>query len=105
MEYNIFNKISKYKIPLFFRIIIMIFLIIIGIAFIIFPFPGSAIIGWLSVILWFIFIIRGKDIKFIRKIRKWIIYSIKNFKNKKIREHKIRDIKKHIKQILNSKIK
>ena len=103
MEHKIYNKLRKYKIPLFLRIIIMVFLVVFWVFMVILPIPGSAIIGWWSVILWFIFILEVKNIKFITKIRKWLFYFIRNAKDKKIRNHKIKDIKKHIKQILNNK--
>lgn len=99
MEYKVYKNIRKLKIPLFFRTIIMVFLILFWIFMIILPIPGSAIIGWWSIILWFIFILEAKNLKFIKKIRKWIFYFLKNAKSKKIRKHKIRDIKKHIKKI------
>ncbi|MDQ7009115.1 MAG: hypothetical protein Q9M94_02390 [Candidatus Gracilibacteria bacterium] len=103
MEHKIYNKIRKYKIPLLFRIIIMVFLALLGIFMIILPIPGSAIIGWGLVILGFIFILEVKNIKFITKIRKGLLYFLQNLKDKKIRNHKIKDIKKHIKHILQNK--
>ena len=103
MEHQIFNKISKYKIPLFLRIIIFIVLLILWIIFILLPLPASAPIGILIIIFWIIFIISAKNIKFIRKIRKWLFYFMKNIIDKKIRNHKIKDIKKHIKQIFKNK--
>lgn len=77
----------------------MIFLVILWITFIILPIPWSAIIGWWLVILGFIFILEVKNIKFIKKIRKWLFYFLQNAKNKEIRNHKVRDIKKHINKI------
>jgi len=103
LEHKIFNKISKYKIPLFLRIIIFIILLIIWIILILLPIPTSAPSWIFIIILWLIFIISAKKIKFIRKIRKWLFYFMKNIVDKKIRNHKIKDIKKHIKQILNNK--
>lgn len=99
MEHKIYHKIRKYKIPFFLRIIIMIFLVIFGILFIILPIPWSALIGWWLVVLGFVFILEAKNIIFIKKIRKWLFYFLKNAKNKEIRKHKIRDIKKHISKI------
>ena len=99
MEHKIYNKIRKYKIPLLLRIIIMIFLVILGFLFIILPIPWSALIGWWLIILGFVFILEVKNIIFIKKIRKWLFYFLKNAKNKEIRKHKIRDIKKHINKI------
>jgi len=103
VEDEIYNKIRKYKIPLFLRIIIMVFLIIIWFFMIILPIPGSALIGWSFIILGIIFTLQAKNLKFIKKIRKWLFYFLKNAKNKEIRRHKTKDIKKHIKQILNNK--
>lgn len=103
MEYKIYKKIRKYKIPLFLRIILTICLIIIGLSLVIFPFPWSAIVWWTIVILSFIFILEARNIKELVKIRKWIIHYLKNIHIKQTRSHKINDIKKHIKDILNSK--
>ncbi len=103
MEYKIYNKLRKYKIPLFLRIIITICLIIIGLALVIFPFPGSAAVWWTIVILSFILILEARNIKELVKIRKWIIHYLKNIHKKQTRIHKVNDIKKHIKDILNSK--
>jgi len=99
LEHKIYNKIRKYKIPLLLRIIIMVFLVIFWIFFIILPIPWSALIGWWLIILGFVFILEAKNIKFIKKIRKGLFYFLKNAKNKEIRKHKIRDIKKHINKI------
>jgi hypothetical protein len=103
MEYKIYKKIRKYKIPLFLRVIITICLIIVWLSLVIFPFPGSAIVWWSIVILSFIFIIEARDIKELVKIRKWIIHYLKNIHIKQTRIQKVNDIKKHIKEILNSK--
>jgi len=99
VEHKIYNKLRKYKIPLLLRIIIMAFLVVFWVFMIILPIPWSAVIGWGAIILGFIFILNVENIKFIKKIRKWLFYFLKNAKNKEIRDHKIKDIKKHIKQI------
>ena len=105
MEHKIFNKLRKYKIPLFLRVLIFIALLLIGIISILLPLPGSAPVWIFVIVIWVIFIISAKNIKFVKKIRKWLIFFMKNIVDKKIRSHKIKDIKKHIKQILNSKHK
>ena len=102
MEHKIYNIIRKYKIPLFIRVLIMVLLILFWILALFFPLPGSAIFGIILIIIWMLFIIWVKDIKHIKKIRKWIIFFTQNIINKEIREHKIKDIKKHIKEILNN---
>ena len=103
MEHKIYNKISKYKIPFFIRVIIFTILFILWIILILLPLPTSAPTWIIVIIFWMIFIISAKKIKFIRKIRKWLFYFMKNIIDKKIRNHKIKDIKKHIKQILKNK--
>jgi len=103
MEYKIYKNLRKYQIPLFLRVIITICLIIIWLVFVIFPLPWSAIVWWTIIIFSFIFVLEAKNIKQLVKIRKGIIHCLKNIHLKKIREHKMRDIKKHIKDILNSK--
>jgi len=103
MEYKIYKNLRKYQIPLFLRVIITICLIIIWLVFVIFPFPWSAIVWWTIIIFSFIFVLEARNIKQLVKIRKGIIHYIKNIHLKKIRKHKTRDIKKHIKDILNSK--
>ena len=81
----------------------MFFLVLFWLFLIILPFPGSAIIWWWIVILGFIFILEVRNLKFVKKIRKWIIFFLKNFKDKQIRNHKIKDFKKHIKDILDNR--
>ena len=103
MEYKIYHKIRKYNIPLFIRIIIMVFLIVVGLLFVAIPIPGSSIPGWWIITLSFIFVLEAKNLRFIKKIRKGLFYFIKNIKCKKTRKHKIKDIKKHIKQIIKNK--
>jgi len=103
MEHKIYNKVRKYKMPLFLRIFIMVFLVLFWIFMVILPIPGSAVIWWGSIIIGFIFILEARNLKFITKIRKWLLYFMKNVKNKKIRNHKIKDFKKHIKQIIYKK--
>jgi len=100
LEHKIFNKIRKYKIPLFLRTIIMIFFVILWLFLVLLPIPWSALFWWWIVILWFIFILEARHIANVIKIRKWLFYFMKNYKNKKIRSHKIKDIKKHIKNII-----
>ena len=99
MEHRIYNIINKYKIPLFIRVLIMVLLILFWILALFFPLPGSAIFWIILIVIWLLFIIWVKDIKNIKKIRKWIIFFSKNIIHKDIRKHKIKDIKKHIKEI------
>lgn len=103
MEYKIYSKIRKYKTPLFLRIILTFCLIIIWLSLVIFPFPWSAAVWWTLVILSFILILEARKLKELVKIRKWIVHYLKNIHIKQTRIHKVNDIKKHIKDILNSK--
>ena len=102
MEHKIYNWIRKHKIPLFLRIPIMIILLFLGFISILLPLPFSIPL-WVSIIiLWVIFIIWARDLKSIKKIRRWTVFFVQNILDKKIRNHKIKDIKKHIKQILDN---
>lgn len=102
MEYKIFRFIRhQFKIPFFIRLIVWIFLILISSIPIILPiFPGS-LIAWIFVfVVWFLLIVPWEKIKHVIKIRKGVIYLVKNFHRKRIIEHKIKDIREHIKEIL-----
>jgi len=103
MEYKIYKKIRKYKLPFFIRLFLMFLIIIFWLFLVAFPFPWSAAIWWSIIILSFIFIIEAKDLKELIKIRKWLIHFLKNIHKKQTRTYKINNIKKHIKDILNSK--
>lgn len=104
MEHKIYKIIRKYNIPYFIRLFLAVVFIFLSSFPIILPlFPGSVFLWVFMLVVWVIFIISAEKIKHLRKIRKWIIYYCKNIINKKIREHKMRDIKKHVKQILNKR--
>jgi hypothetical protein len=105
MEHKIYKIIRKYKIPLFFRIFIMLIFVLLGIISILLPIPTSAPFWIFLIMIGSIFVIWVRDLKPIKKIRKGIIFFIKNIIDSRIREHKIKDIKKHIKHILKNKKK
>jgi len=103
MEHKIYHNIRKIKLPYFIRIFLGWFLILTWIISIILPLPLSVPTGIVLIIVGITFVIEAKDIKNVRKIRKWIFYLSKNLKDSKIRKHKIKDIKKHTKYILKNK--
>ena len=105
MEHQIFYKIRKFKIPIIIRYFFMIILVILWIISIILPIPASMPFGIFLIILGLLFIIWVHHLKNLKKIRKGILFFSKNFHKKNIRNHKIKDIKKHIKQILKNKQK
>ena len=105
MEHKIFHKIRRFKIPFIIRFFIMFLLIIIWLSLVVLPIPGSAAIWWIIVIFWIIFIIKAEKINALQKLRKWIFYFLKNIHNKEIIKYKIKDFKKHIKEIINHKNK
>ncbi len=96
MEYQIYNRIrNKYKIPYFFRIILSIISFIIAIIWIFLP-----IIPWIVFfVVWVVLIIPWERIRDLIKIRKWFIYMIFHFREKRIIRQKIFDILKHSKDI------
>ncbi len=102
VEHKIYKFIRKYKIPFFIRVIITAILCFLWIISIILPLPFSVPIWIILIAFWAVFIISAKDIKSIIKIRKGTMFLTKNIVNKKIRDQKIKDIKKHVRQILNN---
>ncbi len=104
MEYKIFQFLrTNIEIPFLIRFIFGIFFIITSIIPIILPiFPWSLFVWLIMLVLWILFIVPWKKIKYVIKIRKWITYWIKNYNKKRILNHKIRDIKFHIKKILKN---
>ncbi|MFK7779708.1 MAG: hypothetical protein QM490_01045 [Candidatus Gracilibacteria bacterium] len=105
MEHKIFEFIRhKVKIPFFIRLIIGVFLIFLSSIPIILPlFPGSLFLGIFIFVVGFLLIVPGKKIKYVIKIRKGIVYLVQNFYRKRIIEHKMKDIKNHIIEILKEK--
>lgn len=105
MEYRIFRYVRhSVRIPFFIRFVFAIFLIFISIFPIILPiFPWSIFIGIPILVIWLMLIVPWEKIKYVVKIRKWIIYLAKNFHRKETVWQKIRDIKLHIRDILAQK--
>ena len=103
MEYKIFRYVRHHvKIPFFIRFILACLFMIFSLIPIILPiFPGSIFLWIFLLIIWLLFIVPAHKIKHVVKIKKWIIFLSKNFHRKKIISHKIKDIKFHIKEILN----
>mgnify|MGYP003982406595 FL=1 len=105
MEHKIFNFIrNNIKIPFLIRFIFAFFLIIFSSIPIILPiFPWSLFVWVIILVVGLLLIIHPKKIKYVIKIRKWIIYLMKNFHKETVVEHKVKDIKAHIKLILKDK--
>jgi predicted ABC-type exoprotein transport system permease subunit len=105
MEYKIF-KFIRYntRIPFFIRLFFWVILILISIIPIILPiFPGSFFLWIFIFLVWFLLIVPWHKIRYVIKIRKWIMYLAQNFHRKIIIEHKIRDIRNHVRDILKTK--
>lgn len=105
MEYKIFKFMRHHvRIPFFIRFIFgMIFILVSAIPIILPIFPGSLFVWVLFLVIWILLIVPWKKIRHVIKIRKWIIYLLQNFRRKRILKHKVKDIKEHIKDILNEK--
>lgn len=104
MEYKIFRYMRhNIRIPYFLRFILAIILILLSIIPIFLPLPWSIFIWVFLLVIWLILIISWDKIKHVIKIRKWLIYLTKNFHRKDTIAYKIRDIKMHIRDILNEK--
>lgn len=104
MEYQIFRYIRHHiKIPFFIRFILSSFLIFLSSIPIILPlFPGSLFVWMFIFVVWFLFIIPWSKIKYVIKLRKSIFYMMSNFHRKRIIEHKMKDIKEHVRDILKN---
>ena len=102
IEYRIYNKIKKIKLPKVLEYIIGVILILLGVFSSLLP----AVPGFVLVLAGVLFIIRGKDIKKFIKLRKWFTFMVKSFfqkhkfktKNKSIIKQKIIDFKKIFKR-------
>ncbi len=105
MEYKIFRYVRHHvKIPFFIRFIFACFFILISIIPILLPlFPWSLFLWLLILIIWLLLIVPWDKIKHVIKIRKSVFYLSKNFHRKDTIWYKIRDIKMHIKDILNER--
>lgn len=104
MEYKIYKRIRNYlKIHIYVRIFIGIIIGIIAIFPLVLPFPGSFPVGIILLVFALLIILPWNKIRHIIKLRKWMIFLMKNFHKKTIVRHKMRDFSSHIKQILNDK--
>lgn len=104
MEYRVYKKIRHYlKIHIFVRYFIGAILVLLALIPIIIPFPWSAIIGILMIVLALLTVVPGKKVRHVIKIRKGFLYLMKNLNSKVIIRHKMRDFSLHIKEILDDK--
>lgn len=105
MEYKIFRYTRhNIKIPFFIRFILAVFLIFLSIIPIILPiFPWSIFIWLFFLVIWLMLIVPWYKIKHVVKLRKSIFYLTTNFHRKDTISYKIRDIKMHIRDILDEK--
>ncbi|PZM86817.1 hypothetical protein DLH72_00030 [Candidatus Gracilibacteria bacterium] len=101
LEYRAYNLLRrKIKIPLFFRWIFSFIFLFIGISFIILPvFPGSLFVGVFLFVVGFILIVRSDRLRYLIKLRRSIVYMFSNIFKKETRAQKVRDIKKHLREI------
>lgn len=105
MEYKIFKFIRyNVRIPFFIRVFFWVILILISIIPIVLPiFPGSIFL-WIPIFLvGFLLIVPWHKVRHVVKIRKWIIYLAQNFHRRTIIEHKMRDIRCHVRDILRTR--
>lgn len=107
MEYNIFHILRhKINIPYFIRVFFCFVLIFISLFPIILPlFPWSLFLWVFLLSIGILLLVSWKKVKHVVKIRKWIFYLAQNFHKKRIIWHKIKDIKEHVRAILNEKRK
>jgi len=104
MEYKVYKKISNYlKVHIVIRYILGWCIAILAIIPLVVPFPGSAIIWILMIVLALLTVVPGNKIRHVIKLRKWFMYLVKNLHSKVIIKHKMRDFSSHIKEILNDK--
>ncbi len=105
MEYKIFKFVRHHiQIPFFIRFIFgALFIFISSIPIILPLFPWSLFIWLVFLVIWILLIVPWKKIRHVIKIRKGIMYLTQNFYRKRILKHKVKDIKEHIKDILNEK--
>jgi len=95
MEYRILKKIQHFSVPRWLRVLFGLSLILTGVLLSIFPFVP----GFLFVIAGVVFLIPGRKLRKLVKIRKGIIHLFQNFSWEKLK-HKYLDLKKHIKHII-----
>lgn len=106
MEYKIFRFTRHHiRIPYFIRFIFAVFIIFISIFPIVLPiFPGSIFVWLFFLVIWLMLIVPWHKIKHVIKLRRSILYLTKNFHRKDTIAYKIRDIKIHIRDILDERV-
>jgi len=105
MEYKIFKFLRhKFQIPLLIRYTLWIIFIFISSIPIILPiYPWSSVMWVILLVIWILLIIPWDKIRHVVKIRKGILFLIKNYHRKHIFKQKMRNIKSHVKNILRNK--
>jgi hypothetical protein len=105
MEYQIYNYIQqRLQFPLWLRILIAIILVPISLIPIILPiFPGSSVVGVVLLVIAILFFVSGHKVRYVMKVRKGIVYMMKNLHRKRILRQKMKDISSHIKEILDER--
>ncbi len=105
MEYKIFRYVRHHVvIPSIIRMFVGIILILLSTLPIVLPlFPGSFFLWVFMLVVWLVLFVHPKKVKHVVKLRKWLTYLVQNIRKKHIIRHKIYDIKKHIKIILDKK--
>lgn len=106
MEYKIFRFLrNSFQIPLFIRFILASFLIFLSIIPILLPlFPGSFFLWIIILVVWILLIVPWNKIRYVIKLRKWIVYLVKNFHKENIVDQKMKDIRDHVKDILKDEL-
>lgn len=104
MEYKILRSLRfALKLPFIIRLFFSVFFILISLVPIILPlFPGSLLVWIFILIVWILLIISPNKIKHVIKMRKSIVYLLKNIHNRRIISHKIKDIRFHVNDIIKN---
>lgn len=102
MEYKIHKKIRDYfNVHIYIRFFIGILLALLSLIPIILPFPWSFPIWVVMLIFWILLVVPAQKVRHVIKLRKGVVYMMKNIHRRRILKHKMNDISLHIKQILN----
>ena len=102
MEYKIHKKIRDYfNVHIYIRFFIGILLALLSLIPIILPFPWSFPIWVVMLIFWILLVVPAQKVRHVIKLRKGVVYMMKNIHRRRILKHKMNDISLHIRQILN----
>lgn len=103
MEYKIYKNIREYfNVHIYIRLFFSVLLILFSLFPIILPiFPWSLFVWVFIFILGVLLIVPAQKVRHVIKLRKGVVYMMKNIHRRRVIKHKMNDISLHIKQILN----